>query len=88
MRIPHPDFLELNSYQISQWQAFGQVYPFGEIREDFRAALVASVIRRSITGEADFSDYVLPEKLTPMDRNARFLQRMRSAAANARSRKT
>jgi hypothetical protein len=41
-------------------------------------------MRRSITGEADFSDYVLPEKLTPMDRNSRFLQRMRSARAKAK----
>jgi hypothetical protein len=82
--VVHPDYLELNSAQISDWEAFGEVYPYGEIREDFRAARTAYEIHRGISGKGDFSDFVLPEKLEPLDRNARFLKRMRRAIAKAR----
>lgn len=34
---------ELTSWQISEWQAFYQIEPFGEERADLRAAIVASV---------------------------------------------
>ncbi len=31
----------ISSHELSEWMAFEKVFPFGEIREDYRTALVA-----------------------------------------------
>ena len=42
----HPDYLldELNSEQISEWEAYNSLEPIGETRADYRAALIACTI--------------------------------------------
>ena len=32
---------QISSHELSEWMAFERVFPFGEIREDLRNALVA-----------------------------------------------
>jgi len=69
--------------QISEWQAFGEIYPYGEIRQDYRAAMTAFEIRQSIRGKAKFADFLLPEMTEEDDRNKRFLEKMRRAIERA-----
>lgn len=34
----------MSSRELSEWMAFSSIEPFGEVREDYRAGLICSVI--------------------------------------------
>jgi hypothetical protein len=44
--FPHPDYLlpMLNSRQITEWQAYWEMEPFGEIAAEFRSGQIAAMI--------------------------------------------
>lgn len=49
--VPDVDALlaQLTSRQLAEWMAFGQLEPFGEVRADLRAAIVASTIANAFS---------------------------------------
>jgi len=42
---------EIDSREFAQWQAFGQIEPFGEVRDDMRAAMIACTIANVFRGK-------------------------------------
>lgn len=40
----------MSSRQLSEWVAYNQLEPFGEERDDLRAAIIASVIANALGG--------------------------------------
>jgi hypothetical protein len=63
--VLHPDFLleQLDSRQIAEWEAYYNLCPFGDRREDFRAAYVSLTTAQchSPKKRLKLSDFVLPE---------------------------
>ncbi len=72
----------MNSRQISEWQAFGDVCPYGEIRDDLRMAKAAAALAHAICGKTDIEHFHLPDPL--LTKSELFLARMRRSRASRR----
>jgi hypothetical protein len=64
--FPHPDWLlrSLTSKQISDWQVYYALEPFGEDRADWRQALTSLQVNHAFGGTAKMQDFMLhkPER--------------------------
>lgn len=88
MGCPHPDLLPLSSPQVTEWIAYYGLEPFGELRADQRAAMLAQLyatVHAKKGVRPKLKDYVLfpepepPRK--PQKQSAQVLQaRMLSSA--------
>ena len=59
---------EISSYELTEWRAFEEVFPFGEIRDDYRTALVAMTNHTERKkGTVSIEDYLLFKTMNKKD---------------------
>jgi hypothetical protein len=80
----------ITSREFSEWQAYHQVEPFGQLRDDFRMGILAATVVNLFKSETDEpakpTDF-LPEFVTeaageepaPADSDAEFIAAMKAA---------
>lgn len=81
---PHPDYLmdTLSSRQWAEWQAFYQMEPFGDVKADWRAGMLASVLANVNRGKGTKAfhpeDFMPKPPLTPKEQE----QKLRRSLAH------
>lgn len=91
--IRHPDYLDISSRQFSDWLAWYTHEPFGELRADLQAGIIASTINNRMRNKGErarppteFMPYYEKPEQTPEQIRATLRRILRRPLLNGNSR--